>query len=80
MLIHHVCLSHMFMLQALEMKPDDEHCLVIRCKCYLQLGNSQAALTDAEVALEITYVNLSHILINPLHMLIYHTCLSHMIM
>ena len=46
-------LSHMFMLQALEMKPDDEHCLVTRSKCYLQLGNSQAALTDAEAALEI---------------------------
>ena len=35
------------------MKPDDEHCLVTRSKCYLQLGNSQAALTDAEAALEI---------------------------
>ena len=52
MFITHV--NHTFMLlQALEMKPDDEHCLVTRSKCYLQLGNSQAALTDAEAALEI---------------------------
>lgn len=37
--------------QALEMKPDDEHCLVTRSKCHLQLGNAEAALTDAEAAL-----------------------------
>ena len=35
------------------MKPDDEHCLVTRSKCHLQLGNSQGALTDAEAALEL---------------------------
>lgn len=43
----------LFILQALELKSDDEHCLVTRSKCHLQLGNSEAALTDAEAALEL---------------------------
>ena len=52
------------MLQALEIDPHDEHCLVTRSKCYLQLGNSQAALTEAEAALEIMpHVYLSHMFI-----------------
>ena len=33
------------------MKSDDENCLVTRSKCHLQLGNAEAALTDAEAAL-----------------------------
>lgn len=39
-------------LQALEIKPDDKVCLVSRSKCYLMLGDPQAALKDAEAALE----------------------------
>lgn len=38
--------------KALEMKPDDQHCLVTRSKCYLQVGNAEASLADAESALE----------------------------
>ncbi|XP_052813789.1 outer dynein arm-docking complex subunit 4-like isoform X4 [Mya arenaria] len=38
--------------KALELKPDDQHCLVTRSKCYLQVGNAEASLTDAESALE----------------------------
>ncbi|XP_060553244.1 outer dynein arm-docking complex subunit 4-like isoform X4 [Ruditapes philippinarum] len=38
--------------KALELKPDDKQCLVIRSKCYLQLGNAEASLADAEKALE----------------------------
>lgn len=34
------------------MKPGDKTCLVTRSKCYLMLGNSQAALADAEAALD----------------------------
>ena len=34
------------------MKPDDKQCLVTRSKCYLQLGNAEASLADAEKALE----------------------------
>lgn len=33
------------------MKPDDQHCLVTRSKCYLLVGNAEASLTDAETAL-----------------------------
>ncbi|XP_077997219.1 outer dynein arm-docking complex subunit 4-like isoform X2 [Glandiceps talaboti] len=36
---------------ALEIEPTDKGCLVARSKCYLQLGDSQAALRDAEAAL-----------------------------
>ncbi|XP_002739664.1 outer dynein arm-docking complex subunit 4-like [Saccoglossus kowalevskii] len=36
---------------ALEIEPSDKGCLVARSKCYLQLGDSQAALRDAESAL-----------------------------
>ncbi|XP_070187782.1 filaggrin-like isoform X3 [Littorina saxatilis] len=38
--------------KALEMKAGDKTCLVTRSKCHLMLGNSAAALADAEVALE----------------------------
>ncbi|XP_053386102.1 outer dynein arm-docking complex subunit 4-like isoform X4 [Mercenaria mercenaria] len=38
--------------KALELKPDDCQCLVIRSKCHLQLGNAEASLADAELALE----------------------------
>lgn len=44
----YMCIS----LQALELKPDDQHCLVTRSKCYLQVGNAEASLVDAENALE----------------------------
>ena len=37
--------------QALEIEPTDKNCLVARSKCYLQLGDSQAALKDAEASL-----------------------------
>lgn len=38
-------------LQALELQPTDKNALVARSKCYLQLGDAQAALRDAEAAL-----------------------------
>ncbi|KAL3855274.1 hypothetical protein ACJMK2_014490 [Sinanodonta woodiana] len=38
--------------RALEMKADDKNCLVTRSKCWLQLGNAENALTDAQVALD----------------------------
>lgn len=38
--------------QALELTPDDKNCLVARSKCHLQLGDSTAALKDAEAALK----------------------------
>jgi len=38
--------------KALEMKPDDETCLVVRAKCHLMLGNSEKALDDANRAIE----------------------------
>ncbi|ESP00853.1 hypothetical protein LOTGIDRAFT_140423 [Lottia gigantea] len=38
--------------KALEMKEDDPTCLVIRAKCYLMLGNAEAALEDADHALK----------------------------
>jgi len=37
---------------ALEIKPDDKTCLISRSKCHLMLGDAQAALKDAEAALE----------------------------
>lgn len=37
--------------KALEMKQGDKTCLVTRSKCYLMLGNSEAALNDSEAAL-----------------------------
>jgi len=36
---------------ALELQPDDKTCLVARSKCYLKLGDPQAALQDAEASL-----------------------------
>ena len=41
-----------FNFQALDLKPDDQHCLVTRSKCHLQVGNAEASLADAESALE----------------------------
>ena len=38
--------------QALELKPDDQQCLVTRSKCHLMVGNPDAALADAEAALD----------------------------
>ncbi|XP_076458744.1 outer dynein arm-docking complex subunit 4-like isoform X2 [Babylonia areolata] len=38
--------------KALEMKPGDKTCLVARAKCFLNLGNSEAALADSESALK----------------------------
>lgn len=37
--------------RALNQRPTDKPCLVARAKCYLQLGNPDAALQDAETAL-----------------------------
>merc|ERR1712029_544125 len=39
--------------KALDMKPDDETCLVVRAKCNLMLGNSTKALEDANQAISI---------------------------
>ncbi len=38
--------------QALDFKNDDQPCLVARSKCHLQLGNTKAALDDAELSLK----------------------------
>ncbi|KAJ3412321.1 Tetratricopeptide repeat protein 25 [Chytridiales sp. JEL 0842] len=38
--------------KALNMRPLEKHVLVARSKCYLQLGDSQAALEDANMALK----------------------------
>ena len=42
----------MLFFQALEVKQGDVKCLVARSKCHIQLGNSQAALDDAEETLK----------------------------
>ena len=38
--------------QALELQPEDRPCLVERSKCHLQLGDTTAALADAEASLK----------------------------
>lgn len=38
--------------KALTLRPTEKNCLVSRSKCYLQLGDSQAALTDADASLK----------------------------
>ena len=42
----------MLYLQALDIQNNDKSCLVARSKCYLQLGNAEAALQDAEASLK----------------------------
>ncbi|XP_039274480.1 outer dynein arm-docking complex subunit 4-like isoform X2 [Styela clava] len=37
--------------KALSIQPTDKNCLVARSKCYLQIGNAQEALKDAEASL-----------------------------
>lgn len=37
---------------ALELKPGDNHCLVKRSHCHLQLGDTTSALADAESSLK----------------------------
>lgn len=37
--------------QALDLRPGDKNCLVARAQCYLELGNADAALADAEATL-----------------------------
>ena len=36
----------------LDIQNNDKSCLVARSKCYLQLGNAEAALQDAEASLK----------------------------
>lgn len=43
---------HALLAQALEFQPEDRACLVARSKCYLQLGDTTAALKDAEASLK----------------------------
>ena len=38
--------------QALNMRPMEKHVLVSRSKCYLQLGDSQKSLEDAQMSLK----------------------------
>ncbi|CRL08098.1 CLUMA_CG021002, isoform A [Clunio marinus] len=40
-----------FLSKAIEMSPNDQGALIARSKCYLQLGEPEKALTDAETAL-----------------------------
>ncbi|XP_068118105.1 outer dynein arm-docking complex subunit 4 [Hyperolius riggenbachi] len=37
---------------ALELQPTEKHCLVARSKCFLKLGDPEAALRDAEASLQ----------------------------
>ncbi|KAM9296711.1 outer dynein arm-docking complex subunit 4 [Gastrophryne carolinensis] len=37
---------------ALELQPTEKHCLVARSKCFLKLGDPEAALKDAETSLQ----------------------------
>ncbi|XP_068774834.1 outer dynein arm-docking complex subunit 4 isoform X2 [Struthio camelus] len=37
---------------ALQLRPDDKHCLVARSKCYLKLGDTENSLKDAEASLQ----------------------------
>ena len=39
-------------LQALDLKPGDKNCLVARSQCFLQLGDADKALLDANETLE----------------------------
>eukprot|EP00105_Crassostrea_gigas_P014176 XP_011430751.1 PREDICTED: tetratricopeptide repeat protein 25 isoform X4 [Crassostrea gigas] len=39
--------------RAIEMSPEEKKCFVTRSKCWLQLGNAENALTDAEEALRL---------------------------
>lgn len=51
------------------MSPEEKKCFVTRSKCWLQLGNAENALTDAEEALRLDkeYIPVSGMLfINPL--------------
>lgn len=52
------------------MSPEEKKCFVTRSKCWLQLGNAENALTDAEEALrldkEYIPVSCKFFLINPL--------------
>ncbi|KAJ3371213.1 Tetratricopeptide repeat protein 25 [Kappamyces sp. JEL0680] len=38
--------------KALDIKPEDKHCLVARSRCYIQIGSPQSALRDANAALK----------------------------
>ncbi|XP_034047088.1 tetratricopeptide repeat protein 25 [Thalassophryne amazonica] len=38
--------------KALTLKPDDKNCLVSRSKCFLDMGDSESALRDAEASLK----------------------------
>lgn len=46
------------------MSPEEKKCFVTRSKCWLQLGNAENALTDAEEALRLDkeYIPVSGIL------------------
>lgn len=51
MKIYTKCSTHCIP-QALDIQNNDKSCLVARSKCYLQLGNAEAALQDAEASLK----------------------------
>lgn len=38
--------------QALELRNEDRNCLVARSRCYLQMGDTENALRDAESSME----------------------------
>lgn len=48
----------MIFLQALEVTPTDPNALIARSNCYLQLGEPQKALEDAETALNADKANI----------------------
>ena len=42
---------HYNFIQAMELRNDDRNCLVARSRCYLQLGDTDSALKDAEASM-----------------------------
>ena len=43
---------HYNFIQAMELRNDDRNCLVARSRCYLQLGDTDSALKDAEASMQ----------------------------
>lgn len=54
-LVHHSYIvkynAHIPFDQAMELRNDDKNCLVARSRCYLQMGDTENALRDAEASM-----------------------------
>jgi hypothetical protein len=42
----------LFFVEALILKPEDKNCFVARSRCYLKMGDTDNALSDAETSLK----------------------------